>query len=1656
MEQPEQEAPSVLADAPPPGPVGEGEESGVQIQEADDQGAQEVDQNTNGEEEDEDEDESTDIEIGDRILIESKAYGKVVGRVYFISDDLLRVIPDGVSNRVNDFPVIDEGIDPDLGVTEVLVEKGPRTNFTEFSGFREGQVLDSYTADGTYVRQYKILNISKEDDSIVIQDFEAVEPELKLEFNGRGIPRDLPFAVLRVAPIAEADEVAESNQLSEENAEEELEEEVEFETVGEIELPTFVVAEQLSAKELIFPEIQQKEDLIRSIVQILDAPLQRDPVVLKKVRAFAESASVLKNSIIKRSEAGEVIGQRQPSVETLAEVVQSHTPALARPVLDTKRVLQLDELKDTDQVEKDTDELLIQTLGQTLERMETWLDKTHDGLPVAEDAPRFYSWISGLLTRFPMGDLYQGSGYSFKKDAEYFRQEAPTTDTIEGLPKMSEVVNVNDDEFKTSDELVGEVSTSLRRGLSGTVRKGPHGGLVLVVPEDKATAKSFVLFPPTVSRQIGSTRTGTLAEDVIRSHVPLESISDIVDSLGGITELTDAGRILLLKAEGATIANVPVKDYLESILSLQRPKGPGDIQVTLRDLDLHDLELTKDQMEVLDKRVEEVIQGLRQYIRSLRTALQTEKAQASVQQLLDDNAFMARLSEIAGTFPTLSEGLSNLAKRTPAYKTLDTAITGYLLAYHQDLFLTAMGTNEQSISREQVRATRDSFLTTLRQIRQIQTLNKEKGAPPIVNPCPHTNTLTQIRKVKDETKRIALLAKFITKFKGGREENWLTCVVCDKHLLCHHELLQVQQFLHPREHDTIQKEIVLGYAGGRYGANFICRNCGVPIQQLDFDKNIEFDDEGRPMSGRAELIDEEAAEEEELMNALKAPIGAPEDADYGSPRKNELYQIAKVITDRIGVALDREGYEFVVEIANQRLSMQPNPQQYAELVGRKKGLPDYPTHMARLAVGLVACLTLVNIQSHVPDYTVRYVIPGCKAGFDGYPLVEESEPTASIGIQYIACALNGIREASGAWGQTGWQNIRSDQDREAGILKQLVNVMKIIVTSNPGIQISLEKKREYLRTIYGADAAKGRPSEKIPDEFLPRIEPAQEAVENAAREPTVAISAKNTESAIAWIRTAHQLARENVHRMEGSPFAETGCCFSHATQPLSGLKAPALGPTLALLRPGARQTLFLSPYLTRLREDVQAGVQTAIVYRIFTTLCWQGERVGLPHEFGYDYKCDWCGLQLPIEYLFPDIDKYGQVIFNDDILIQSFQEQGIPITQEAFASLLDIAHARNTFRLYLSPMPDEPKQALSTLGNLEVPPTEDWAGRINALLAGIEKIPPGATEIEVSAAFGPISDILGTAEQFIQEQIQSFEVTGRIKREHRLGWQRYASILQEPVDKFQEIARSYFLVPFSRILTKYSRKSLRVATFYGLSPDHREDIAGILDKHTDVLAIIERSPLDEVTLGKIEVFVQKLASFLHRGTEIRKSRLPYGQYLIPFLNRMAVSVPLYELLNPSIYPKGTDPSIVGLGGKSRTTLLSFVWSLLDLYNTERQSYSSESIRLALLKESEKEKNSIIQFYDKMTEEEKRVEKVKQKLGLGRWAIGGTKLIWAYDKEQYDKERVEHMAEYEAGAGRDGVAPEGRGVDALGFMDFGGEYDNTNNGYDAMEESPDDF
>jgi hypothetical protein len=146
-----------------------------------------------------------------------------------------------------------------------------------------------------------------------------------------------------------------------------------------------------------------------------------------------------------------------------------------------------------------------------------------------------------------------------------------------------------------------------------------------------------------------------------------------------------------------------------------------------------------------------------------------------------------------------------------------------------------------------------------------------------------------------------------------------------------------------------------------------------------------------------------------------------------------------------------------------------------------------------------------------------------------------------------------------------------------------------------------------------------------------------------------------------------------------------------------------------------------------------------------------------------------------------------------------------------------------------------------------------------------------------------------------------------------------------------------------------------------------------------------------------------------------------------------------------------------MGDPSIRFLLELIVLTLDKYNREKMSFNDEEIKNLIAIREEKERVNIIKNFDKLTDEEKHIELMNKRLGLGKWAVGGTSKIYKYDAEYYDEEREKRLA---AGIvefpGRDQMDPaSGRVVDDLGFHVYTDAELEGDGGYDVNQHGDDD-
>lgn len=1657
------------------------------------------------------EDETPEFELGDRIYIEGGRYNEARGRIYYIDDELLRLLPEGAPDRLIDIPIVDGGLDEKLGIESLyLVSKRANPAFVAQIDAHVGEIADTFTAEGALGPQYTIVEINEAEDWLVLQD--STGGQIRLDCGFKGISLDEPFAVLRprqrIEPQAIANNMSakiageegveaakEPEEAVEENAFENVEIEEEEEVLGLVERP---------AIERTYPDRVQRDEMFRNILEDLPVSEQKSSQRQKEIRQFVEQCMLLRNEVVTYDATGEPSGTISTSFQTIRELLEQGDVPLARPVLQASRTLYLDKVEgDENPIEIPGVAVNIQYLQDNVDDSNQFLNTQlagSSGLLATQDSlPNWYQGWESFFQRFMQPWTSKGGPEEttvFGGAKEFFR--APTPDGTElsaaGIPhyliaakekarkegekqglseaKLEEYIKMkvaNEAPMKAFDgrrrinvtvENIGKVVMPLQRGL------GPRTTLLndkkpprRIESGDSGVISSNLIFPLTAQRDLGKNRSGLLAKDIAFAQIRSKTVLDIFKELGGIPDEAIAGGVLSVGPDGNTEGNISIEDWIHS--QPLRLRGLGDAIIETLNLGLTQKEFTHDQQEVLINKIKQ----LRATVKGTILAQHTASVKEISQLRLENNTFLQgealeELMIVLTSEPQLQQRAEELQQLLPAYKENDIAIVGGICTNSSELFLTTMAGIPGPLARERNRKAREAFLETLRQT-LLKVLHRETaGQEPEPISCPHTRSLQQIRKVRDNDDRMKLFAKFLARFQGPRVDNWVKCAASAKgnahNLVCYHEVLLLKEYLYPREKDVIHKELLLAFSGGVFQGRYICKNCGQAISNLEFEQTIEFDDNGRPMSGRAVLVDKDEIQSKEFELLLGVPAEGTEKAEFQNDTQQKIYEVGRQLLDVLGIYVERQAYEHIIERVESEIMKQPTRDEYARMIlaktkaGKMEGKAlDYDVLISRIMVSSVGAHVLIEIQAHIPDYVVRSKLPGCVAGFTGYPLGKEEDKT---GINYIACALASIKRNEQPWNLTGFLLQPNDKKRQemiaAAVLKLAVDASK-----TASVQHLLTLKRAHYEKLYGFVDVGNTIQEKTLTRFLP-IQ-TYLTVEQAAQAVVVPAAANPSELSQSWIQGAHRIARENGTFVRGSPFSETSSCFTEISdadgfwkEKMSAL--PPLPPKIAPRGQSCSQVVL--PFTPRKMPRLLTEPPEELFYRVFLRVCYDGSRKGLPHEPGYTHKCIHCGFVFPedsyTESPAPPLikDLYKEWQSEMDAIItkgkSALETQKIAVTKETFQDVLDTSHKRFHVEPYDVQKPVAGIGLLRKLLAIEPAPFEGWRVLMNETIDRVSKLTPKPSDMDIAQAYGPLSE-------FVVSSIEEIE-----RRVGEMSSRSLKRLFEQSPAQVTESIRTYFLVPFQRLLNGFHTETLRVSTRFGLPPITRDAIDKALKAHVVYLDQLKKyvKGYTQIKLEQAKVALAAVLPIIQNS--IRSTLIPGGAKATPYIVAALVAGVLSEFTTPNVVPVSAGGGSAGYDATARVPI-NILEICLSRFQLEGLIFTEDEIRNLIAQRVDAEKMTFINDLDKMSPEEKKSELMMKRLGLGKWSIGGTKAIRTLDPEQLEREQAKRI---EMGFG-DFITDEATAAHAQNLLhedDYGGGGAGAEGGYDNEQMGSDDY
>jgi hypothetical protein len=1188
-----------------------------------------------------------------------------------------------------------------LGVTDIICHaKRSDPHFSRQLGVVEGERLELYTVEGLPVdadKDHTIAAIVAEEDAdaIVLADGTI------LDFGFLGTPPGI--GVITVAPAADAE--AENNAPAT-GADVEADEVEAFPAFDESLLPAALV-EEIPTEERMYSDTIQRTDMFTSLFMDIPKRKQKDPKVMARLYRITDLLLALKNSVVVRDKNMAIVLGEQESytAETVEEALYKQPtgapiPALL-PVAAVKRVIYTDDvsdaLEDKGDVESRSD---MNSLLGMLTATSAYNSAEGAGNP-------FVSYVNTLMKAVEVFKASASGDQRITKDQDVLRTHLPS-EPVTGLKKVPE-------EELFADRYLGDVDNRMVRLLSSSRIKNPVTGTnFLVAPADTGETVGHVILDPALAEYRAPTRSSVLLWDIQASDASRRMTTLFQKAL--MENLED--QILLTDDDGDT----SLAEQLELRLTPHMNLINHDSTRVLDSLGLRPLELSGDQFAQLAVKLEEgrnAWDGAHKALSAAATARASAKTTVAIKGIVD--AESALLSEATLTEETLKPVTEAIGGGV-AGSTLE----GYDLLYANDLIPYAnytLGPYYLNVANggpdvEYLEKKRTDYLSENARLTRnrgtARAISVEFQSEPELIDCPHVDDLEKVYNIQELDKRMFALNRIVKKYNGGQNGNYIECGTCGNHLICKHELLLLNEFLHPGRAVALHKALLLEFGNGVFEGSYICKNCGQKISDLEYDTHIEFDDEGRPLMGRS-VIENNNEESDVVVIADETDSAIP----FTDKTDRSLYKLARTLFERIGLQPTEEMYKRVVPAARKYLeTMVANEKKYNrardKAIAERKPVPvEYSYYFADAQAGILGALVLLEFQTS--SIEVPLPIPGVEFSREGFPLDgDDWNVVGMAALNYVSFGLAGLFINTAPWKDTTWSQVSAPKKRIAMTKTAIVNgLYAVLAMPSPAIPAPLplgaftdkykkriaewrEKKRQQLTGTTAVATASS--ADRLPSMFRPLnrlvAPPAAPAIGNKAtfleqvehNDFSVVAPAVQERSHVMSqqiMNDFHRAATASAIVIAGSPRSDSVCCFARLGEVAkAGFGVASLG-----LGEGVAEELALHGAAERIlkaRDPAAAGAGTHIYvpwsapysqtvlpapkeedyYKLFLKNCFEGSNTGLPHEYSPDYVCRHCGFECPPELFYP---RGAEIPLNLDDKKRAAQMEAINTQYEELA-----------------------------------------------------------------------------------------------------------------------------------------------------------------------------------------------------------------------------------------------------------------------------------------------------------------------------------------------------------------------------------------------------
>jgi hypothetical protein len=1412
--------------------------------------------------------EETTLELGDLLTLTSSAFGTLTGKIIYRDETLIRVLPLDASDRAQDIPMGEDGdFAEGTGITDVVLHaKRMDPHFTNVLGVSEGERLEFFTVAGEPLDKDKPAIVAKieeddENDAIILADGR------RLDFAFIGPPKPIGVIRVRAADFDEVDTAEEGNQ---EAAAEDvgLPDEYDLSLLDGL-LPAAMV-EEIPTAERSYPEVIQREEMYIDLLKDFSEAQQKNPSLLRRLARETELLLALKHAATVTGEDGSMKPYIK-SADSLQDVLTRLGSPLSSvlPVLAVKRILYTDTAGESEPTEDMMKQVEFRDwLTHELRNYRTSVAYLagQDAGGAAQVSKLMYSYLYDVLFRegnvlFP-GQAVK-AGEEITVDQDVLRSVVPPEETY-GYPKLGIADGVDDRNVTT-------VKTRQIRVLSSLKTRNMN----VIAPGDPGTALNYVVMPT----NIGSTWrpvkfSGSLAEDIRASErtkvlPPLENLTNRPESY-----VENGFQVVkgLASADGVDPGEVAVADWLTK--NMEQSVHPADILANgsvgvnrvLDSIGLRSYEWTPAVAATIWKAVAAAQSNYLNAYGFFKQEVDKEPHTAYVTGpgIPADSALYTKALEV----PELAEALEQLKQMVESQGEWDLAKAQHLISSAEStligiLYKKLVDSPDLKVAQATYKAEVRRSLLSLAAINA--TLAQYK-AEPILNTCPHVKDKDVLRQVmmRDNGKFQAVMNRFLQRYQGKRKDNWVECSVCDTHLICIHEVMMLYERTHPGRAPALHKEILLDFGGAAFNGKYICRNCGVPISEFEYDNHLEFDDEGRPLVGRAVVEEGEKSAEDELDAILNVSM-KKKTAVFEDVIEQQIYDVVRVMAQSAGFTLDDSVYLSIVTFTNTYLvNTLPPKELFEQMTAKRKVRPSYEAFKATTEIAVIAALMLCEIHTQRPMPEVLFPFVGCQFKRGGYP-IESDDATALGAMEYFVCVIANINRSSDPWNSTMWST-ETSPDKRQNLVRDWI--MKIFDSAD--VKIILQKARASY-TEFTAERVGGASSgDRIPFTFRPSpaAAPAQEGVPlltdrilaSVATAPlgeiTGVVGMRNYELAIGSVQAAHEAARDNSFVSETSTRSEAMCCYlpiqAVRKGAMSVFNTPATELELAGLRQAESVLRKRNPteqsngahlWVRWLPPEAIASIPVApdaSYFKMFMRNCFRDAREGEAHEFGRRsklYECRHCKFRVHRDpyILMSDLSEEEQynndskrkgpprTVFQEEASA-ALKENGIEVNSGTFENLLSAIRKRRFVDPWIEPIGDTSLEIFTNLNALvktDMPfmmgRATEWQLVEKAMAANFErKAAPSEEARKITwAQFVTKYDSLRQGLLDVLEGRQGRTQVRQVARKSEEVLAAIERLTEEPISQGPAEINKHWVIGLERLATGFSEMVFGTGTWFG-------------------------------------------------------------------------------------------------------------------------------------------------------------------------------------------------------------------------------------------------